>query len=45
MDWTMIDVTEIPGVKVNDQVILIGEQNELKITAEEISRKNRHDFL
>ncbi len=37
MDWTIIDVTEIPDVKINDEVILIGEQNGLTITAEELA--------
>jgi alanine racemase len=39
MDWTIIDVTGIPDVKINDEVILIGERNELKVTAEELARK------
>jgi alanine racemase len=39
MDWTIIDVTEIHDVKINDEVILIGEQKELKITAEELAEK------
>ena len=39
MDWTIIDVTEIPNVKVGDKVILIGQQNDLKITAEELAEK------
>jgi len=39
MDWTIIDVTEIRDVKINDEVILIGEQNERKITAEELAKK------
>jgi alanine racemase len=37
MDWTVLDVTDIPDVKVGDEVILIGEQNGLKITAEELA--------
>jgi alanine racemase len=40
MDWTIIDVTEIRDVKINDEVILIGEQNERKITAEELAKKS-----
>jgi alanine racemase len=38
MDWTMIDVTNVPGggVNVGDEVIVIGSQNGLGITAEEI---------
>jgi alanine racemase len=37
MDWTLIDVSDIPNVKVGDEVILIGAQNGLKITAEELA--------
>lgn len=37
MDWTLVDVTEIPEVKVNDEVVLIGEQNGLNVTAEELA--------
>ncbi|CAN5684954.1 alanine racemase [soil metagenome] len=40
MDWTILDVTDVPNVKVNDEVILIGEQNKLKITAEELAKLN-----
>ncbi|CAN5723965.1 alanine racemase [soil metagenome] len=39
MDWTMLDVTEIPGVKIGDRVVLIGEQDDLKITVEEIAEQ------
>jgi alanine racemase len=38
MDWTIIDVTDVPGAKLGDEVILIGEQNGLKIDAEELAR-------
>ena len=24
MDWTLIDVTDVPGVSIDDQVLLIG---------------------
>lgn len=37
MDFTIFDVTDVPGVKLFDEVILIGEQNGLRITAEEIA--------
>lgn len=37
MDWTILDVTEVPNVKLNDEVILIGEQNGLTISAEDIA--------
>lgn len=38
MDWTILDVTEIPDVQVEDEVILIGETENLKVTAEEIAQ-------
>lgn len=39
MDWTIIDVTDVPNVKTDDEVILIGEQNDLQIKAEELAKK------
>ena len=36
MDLTLIDVTDIPGVQIDDQVILLGGQADNQITAEEI---------
>ena len=38
MDWTILDVSDVSNVKVDDEVILIGEQNDLKITAEELAK-------
>ena len=35
MDWTLIDVRDIPGVEVGDQVTLLGRDNGNRITAEE----------
>jgi alanine racemase len=35
MDWTLIDVTDIPGVTVGDEVTLLGADNGLRISAEE----------
>jgi alanine racemase len=35
MDWTMIDVTDVPGVAVGDEVTLLGRDNGQRITAEE----------
>lgn len=35
MDWTLIDVTDIPGVEVGDQVTLLGCDNGNRISAEE----------
>lgn len=37
MDQFMIDVTECENIKVNDEVVLIGQQGECEITAEEIA--------
>lgn len=38
MDWTILDVGKIENVKIGDPVILIGEENNLSITAEEIAK-------
>jgi alanine racemase len=37
MDQCMVDVTDIENVKVGDEVILIGEQGDLKFTADHIA--------
>lgn len=37
MDWTIVDVTDVPGVKVDDRVVLIGEQGGLSIKAEDLA--------
>lgn len=39
MDWTIIDVTDVPNVQIDDEVLLIGESGKLKITAEELAGK------
>lgn len=39
MDTTMVDVTEISGVKEGDEVVLIGKQGEEFIGADEIAKK------
>jgi alanine racemase len=39
MDQTMIDVTDIPGVRLGDEVVLIGAQGEDRITAEEVAER------
>ncbi len=36
MDWTMVDVTAIPGVEVGDEVVLMGSQSGQEITPEEM---------
>jgi alanine racemase len=38
MDWTMVDVTDIPGAEVGDEVVLIGSQLGHEITPEEMGR-------
>lgn len=40
MDWTILDVSDVPNVKLEDEVVIIGEKNGLGITAEEIARKS-----
>lgn len=37
MDLTLVDVTDVEGVALNDQVTLIGRAGDLSITAEEIA--------
>jgi alanine racemase len=37
MDLTLIDVTDVPGVSLLDQVTLLGRDGELSITAEEVA--------
>ena len=37
MDWTTVDVTDIPDVKVGDAVTLIGSQGDSSITVEDIA--------
>jgi alanine racemase len=39
MDWTLIDVSDVPNAGVGDEVILLGERDGLSITAEELARK------
>ena len=40
MDWAIVDVTEISNVKLEDEVVIIGEQHSLRITAEELAQKS-----
>jgi alanine racemase len=37
MDLTLIDVTDVPGVQIDDQVTLLGRDGDNAITAEEIA--------
>ncbi len=39
MDQTMVDVTHIPGVRIGDEVVLIGRQRDETITAEEVAER------
>lgn len=39
MDTIMVDVTEIPDIKENEEVVLIGNQGNEKITARDIAQK------
>tara|TARA_B000000460_G_C21191911_1_gene254258 strand:+ start:143 stop:361 length:219 start_codon:yes stop_codon:yes gene_type:complete len=38
MDYTIIDVTDVPGTVVGDEVVLIGSSGSERIEAEEISQ-------
>jgi alanine racemase len=38
MDMCMIDVTEIPGVRQGDEVVIVGEQGGDRITVDELAR-------
>jgi alanine racemase len=40
MDHTSVDVTDIAGVEVGDEVVLIGEQDSEKITAADMAALN-----
>ena len=39
MDYTMVDVTAIPGVRAGDEVVLIGRQGDDEITVEEVAAR------
>jgi alanine racemase len=38
MDLTLIDVTNVPAVELNDPVTFLGSHGELEITAEDLAR-------
>jgi alanine racemase len=38
MDQTVVDVTDVEGVEVGDEVVLIGEQGTEKITAADMAK-------
>jgi alanine racemase len=37
MDMTMVDVTDVPGAEVGDEVVLLGEQGDERIDADELA--------
>jgi len=39
MDLTMVDVTDVPGASVGDEVVLLGEQGSERIDADELARR------
>jgi alanine racemase len=41
MDQTMLDVTDIPGVRLGDEVVVIGSQGNESVTADELARKTK----
>ena len=45
MDQTMIDVTGIPGVRIGDEVVLIGPQGDDRITRRRGGESTRHHQL
>lgn len=38
MDWTLVDVTDIENIKIDDEVILIGAQNGLQVLTEDLAQ-------
>jgi alanine racemase len=39
MDLTIVDVTDVPGAELGDEAVLIGEQNGLRIAAEDLAEQ------
>jgi alanine racemase len=39
MDMCMLDVTDVPGVSEEDEVVLLGQQDDQRITADEIAER------
>ena len=37
MDWTIIDVTEVPDVRLDEQVVVIGDSGDERIRAEDLA--------
>jgi alanine racemase len=40
MDLTMVDVTAVPGVKVGDEVVVVGHQGEAEISTDDVAAWN-----
>lgn len=40
MDMSMLDVTDIPGVDVGDEVVLFGTQGDARLSLEEVARQS-----
>ena len=40
MDWIILDVSSIPNVKLEDEVVIIGKRNGLRISAEDLARNS-----
>jgi len=38
MDWTIVDVTDVPNVKEGDEIVLIGERDGLRVKAEDLAK-------
>jgi alanine racemase len=41
MDQTMLDVSDIPGVRLGDEVVVMGTQGNESVTADELARKTK----
>jgi alanine racemase len=39
MDMCMVDVTDVPGARAGDEVVLIGEQGAERLTAEDVAAR------
>jgi alanine racemase len=39
MDMTMVDVTDVPGADVGDEVVLLGAQGEQRVSADELAAR------
>jgi alanine racemase len=37
MDMTMMDVTDVPGVKIGDEVVILGSQGSESISAKDLA--------